>query len=166
MRTVVLSLPRCMSDMCVADAWEQAIGAMGYGVSPTEHGAVGTQTPCKHRLVFINMPCMAAASTRQTVLLVLLCWQCSLSKAAAASLCLHLSGCTMSDSFLYCLRTSSGVAVKRRLSFSKGLSLKACKILHRVHRRSLLMAAETRQGCCSCLDANSCVCTAMSGGTA
>ena len=52
-----------------------------------------------------------------------------LSKASEACGCLHLSGCTMSDSLRNCLRISSGVAVKRRLRRSYGLSLKDHRIL-------------------------------------
>mmetsp|Transcript_28656 Transcript_28656/g.72908 ORF Transcript_28656/g.72908 Transcript_28656/m.72908 type:complete len:241 (-) Transcript_28656:268-990(-) len=41
-----------------------------------------------------------------------------MSKAVVACVCLHLSGCTISDSFLYCLRTSSIDASNFRFSFS------------------------------------------------
>ena len=59
-----------------------------------------------------------------------LCQQHSQSNAADAWGCLHLSGCTMRDSFLNCLRTSSIGQSNRRFSFSNGLSLKAHRILH------------------------------------
>lgn len=53
----------------------------------------------------------------------------SLSKAVDACGCLHLSGCTISDSFLYCFFTSSKVASNLSPSFSNGLILKAHRIL-------------------------------------
>mmetsp|Transcript_20405 Transcript_20405/g.56865 ORF Transcript_20405/g.56865 Transcript_20405/m.56865 type:complete len:230 (-) Transcript_20405:251-940(-) len=51
------------------------------------------------------------------------------SKAVEACGWPHLSGCTMREIFLYCLRTSSRLASNGRFSFSYGLSLNAHRIL-------------------------------------